>query len=123
MEKFDIYDKINTTAAVWLKTYKKRIGLPLGIRQFKINDARYKWLLQIINIVSIADGYTDFYIECNWFIWFYLRFIKKLKHVKRVKNNYDDITFIDTIIFIKEVCNVCESDTSIIESIYNSYWR
>lgn len=80
------------------------------------------WLLYIMNSVSIATGYQDFYIECSWIDYLYVRFIRKMRHVKKVNKNTNTF-LIEPEIFTKEVCENFGYDKKIVSYIYEQYWR
>lgn len=57
MDDYDIYDKINTTAANWLRLLAKNSKMSLGIKDFNSKNKIHVWLLKMIEIASVANGY------------------------------------------------------------------
>lgn len=126
MDDFDIYDKINTTAANWLRLFAKNSQMPLGIKNFSSKNKIHVWLLKMIEIASIANGYEDYWIECNWIDWIKFRFFKHFNHMKKfskMRTKNLEIVFIDIPIFVDEVCEACGRTYEDIERMFDSYWR
>ena len=117
-----LFDGINTLAARWLVWNSKANKQPLGIKNFKRKNPIHMWLLYIMNSVSVATGYQDFYLKCSLIDYLYIRFIRKMRHVKRIKNNVD-VFLIEPKIFAKEVCENFNQTEDIVGYIYNEYWR
>lgn len=117
-----LFDGINTLAARWLVWNSKANKQPLGIKNFKRKNPIHMWLLYIMNSVSVATGYQDFYLNCSLIDYLYIRFIRKMRHVKRTKNNIG-VFLIEPKIFAKEVCENFNQTEDIVGYIYNEYWR
>lgn len=80
------------------------------------------WLLYIMNSVSVATGYQDFYVDCSWIDFLYIRFIRKMRHVKKINRNTNTF-LIEPETFIKEVCENFNQTENIVDYIYDKYWR
>ena len=119
---FNLLDQINTLAARWLVWNSKEQKKPLGIKKFTRKNSTHMWLLYIMNSVSIVTGYPDFYLDCSWIDYLYIRFIRKMRHVRKV-NKSINIFLIEPEIFTKEVCEKFDYDKSIVGYIYDQYWR
>ena len=123
MDDYDLYDKINTTAANWLRLYRKNVQMPLGIRNFGRHNKFHIWVLKMIDMVSLVNGYEDYYVECNWIDWIIFRYIKHFRHMKRLPKKPIEIAFIDVPVFVDEVCAACEVKPVNIETMFDGYWR
>lgn len=125
MNNYDLYDKVNTIAVNWLSIYMKNIGKPLGIKNFNEKNKKYLWFLKNINIVSIINGYKDYYVECNIITWIKFKYFKHFKHMKKISfySDIDSIEFIDIEQFIKEICLACDITIKDIEDMFIDYWR
>jgi len=126
MDDYNLYDQINTTAANWLRLYMRRVKMPLGIRNFNSKNNFHVWVLKMIDIASIANGYKDYYIGCNWYDWINFKMFKKFKCMKKLPNNFIgnmDIAFIDIPAFVDEICDACKIKPVNIENMFDSYWR
>lgn len=121
MPDYDRYDAVNTLAARWLVWNSKERKQPLGIKQFKNKNSSHMWLLNIMNTFSIASGYVDFYLDCSFWTYLYIKYIKKFKHVKRFKGQ--DVFLIEPELFISEVCSALNEHDDIVGYIYEDYWR
>ena len=120
MPDYDKYDPINTLAARWLVWNSKEKKKPLGIKQFKCKKLTHMWLLNIMNSFSIASGYEDFYLDCSFWTYLYIKYIKKFKHIKRFKN--EDVFLIEPELFAVEVCEQFGERPNKVEYIYEDYW-
>lgn len=126
MDDYNIYDKINTTAANWLRIYAKNTQQLLGIKKFSGKNKIHIWLLKMIEIASLANGYQDYWVECSWFDWIKFKFFKHFTHMKKYskKNNKkSNIIFIDIPIFVDEICEACGRTYKDIEQMFDNYWR
>lgn len=121
MPDYDRYDAINTLAVRWLIWNAKERKQPLGIKQFKSKDSSHMWLLNIMNSFSIASGYVDFYLDCSFWTYLYIKYVKKFKHAKWFKGQ--DIFLIEPELFISEVCSALNEHDDIVGYIYEDYWR
>lgn len=121
MPDLDLYDSINTMAARWLMWNSKERKQPLGIKDFKRKNKIHMWLLHIMSSFSVAAGYEDFYLDCSWFDYFYIRFIKRMRHVKKM-NGKIDVFLIEPELFAKEVCECFERKADFVQYIYDMYW-
>lgn len=119
---FNLLDQINTLAARWLVWNSKQQKRPLGIKSFTRKNSIHMWLLYMMNSVSIATGYLDFYLECSWIDYLYIRFIRKMRHVKKINKNVD-VFLIEPELFAKEVCQNFNYEKEITSHIYEQYWR
>ena len=125
MDDYEVYDKINTTAANWLRLYEKNTQMPLGIRNFGGKNKIHIWLLKMINIASIANGYTDYYIGCSLKDYIKFRFFKHFNHMKKLSKNYKGpmkVAFIDIPVFVDELCYACGCSYTDIENMFDGYW-
>ena len=120
-ENLNLFDQINTTAARWLIWNSKERKQLLGIREFSRKDKTHLWLLRIMNAFSVAAGYEDFYLDCSWIDFLYVRYIMKMDHVKKM-NGKVDAFLIESKLFAKEVCNYFAKEEKIVEDIYDEYW-
>lgn len=123
MDDYSLYDKINTTAANWLRLYRKNVQMPLGIRDFGRHNKFHIWVLKMIDMVSLVNGYEDYYVGCNWIDWIIFRYIKHFRHMKRLPKKSIEIAFIDVPVFVDEVCAACEVKPVNIETMFDGYWR
>lgn len=125
MDDYNLYDQINTTAANWLRIYAKSVQMPLGIRNFNRKNYFYVWVLKMIDMASIANGYQDYYINCSLIDWLIFRFVRKYKHMKKLPRNFNDtkIAFIDVSVFVDEICDACKVKPINIENMFDGYWR
>ena len=121
-DDLNLFDQINTLAARWLVWNSKQRKQSLGIKKFTRKNASHMWLLYIMNSVSVATGYSDFYIDCSWIDYLYVRFIRKMRHVKKINRNTNTF-LIEPEIFIKEVCENFDQTENIVGYIYDKYWR
>ena len=121
MPDLDLYDNINTTAARWLVWNSKERKQPLGIKNFSKNDQKDLWLLHLMISFSVATGYSDFYLDCSWIDYLYIKYIKKIKHIKKM-NGKVDVFLIESDLFAKEVCEHFDKESEIVEDIYVIYW-
>ena len=121
MPDYDRYDAINTLAARWLVWNAKERKQPLGIKQFKYKDYTHMWLLNIMNSFSIASGYVDFYLDCSFWTYLYIKYIKKFKHAKKIRN--ENVFLIEPAVFSAEVCEHFGEQPDIVKYIYEDYWR
>ena len=119
---FNLLDQINTLAARWLIWNSKEQKKPLGIKKFTRKNPIHMWLLYIMNSISIVTGYSDFYLDCSWIDYLYVRFIRKMRHVKKINRNTNTF-LIEPEIFIKEVCENFGQAENIVGYIYDKYWR
>lgn len=122
MDNYDLYDQINTTAANWLRLYAKNINKSLGIKNFNCKNKFHLWTLKMIELASIANGYDDYYVDCNWFVWFKFKFLKHFKHLKKVLKKNNNIAYIDVKTFVDEVCIACKVKSVNIECMFDGYW-
>ena len=120
-DKYNKYDAINTLAARWLVWNAKERKQPLGIKQFKSKDFTHMWLLNIMNSFSIASGYVDFYLDCPFWTYLYIKYVKKFKHAKRFKGQ--DMFLIEPELFAAEVCGHFGERPDMVKYIYKNYWR
>lgn len=100
--------------------------MPLGIRDFNGKNYFHIWVLKMIDIASLANGYQDYWIGCGWIDWIKFRFFKHFRHMKKLTKNYNkqkDIAFIDISVFIDEVCEACNVKSVNIESMFEGYWK
>jgi len=118
----DLFDKINTLGARWLVWNSKERKQPLGIKKFTRKSSIHMWLLYIMNSTSIATGYQDFYLDCSWIDYLYIKFIRKIRHVKKA-NKKIDVFLIEPELFAKEVCERFNYAGSTVGYIYDEYWR
>lgn len=121
MPDLDLYDSINTMAARWLMWNSRERKQPLGIKDFKRKNKIHLWLLYIMNSFSITAGYEDFYLDCSWFDYLYIRYIKRMRHVKKM-NGKTDVFLIESELFAKEICECFEKDADFVQYIYDMYW-
>lgn len=121
MPDYDKYDAINTLAARWLVWNSKEKKKPLGIKQFKCKKLTHMWLLNIMNSFSIVSGYVDFYLDCSFWTYLYIKYIKKFKHAKRFKGQ--DVFLIEPELFAAEVCGHFGERPDIVKYIYEGYWK
>lgn len=121
MPDYDRYDAINTLATRLLMWNAKNKKQPLGIKQFKSKDSMHMWLLNIMNSFSVASGYADFYLDCSFWTYLYIKYIKKFKHVKRFKK--ENVFLIEPELFAAEVCEHFGERPDMVEYIYEDYWR
>ena len=121
MPDLDLYDSINTIAARWLEKKKKTRELPLGIKKFERKNKIHLWLLHIMSVFSVAAGYEDFYIDCSWFDYFYIRCIKKINHARKMKRKTNAF-LIEPELFAKEVCEKFARSSEDVKYIYDTYW-
>ena len=123
MDDYSLYDKINTTAANWLRLYRKNVQIPLGIRNFGRHNKYYIWVLKMIDMVSLVNGYEDYYVGCSWIDWIIFRYVKHFRHMKRLPKKSMEIAFINVPMFVAEVCTACEVEPVNIEAMFDGYWR
>lgn len=121
MPDLNLYDNINTMAARWLVWNSKERKQPLGIKNFTRKNKIHLWLLWVMISFSVATGYKDFYLDCSWFDYFYIRYIKRIKHIKKM-NGIVDVFLIEPELFAKEVCERFDMDSKTVEDIYDMYW-
>lgn len=121
MEKYSVYDAINTYAARLLAYHAKEQKKLLGIKNFNYKNIPDKWLLHIMSAYSILKDNEIFYLDCSWFIYIWLRYFKRIKNL-RYKNNNSDIFFIKADIFAEEACGLYGKDVSILKEICYNYW-
>ena len=117
-----LFDQINTLAARWLVWNSRDKKMPLGIKGFSRKNSTHMWLLYVMNSVNIATDYLDFYLDCSWIDYLYIKFIRKIKHVKKINKN-TSVFLIDPNIFANEVCKNFQQTEDIVSYIYDEYWR
>ena len=118
-EKFNLYDSINTMAVKWLVLLNRKQAKTLGIQKFSRHNHTHIWFLHMLESYCIYNNCDYYYIDCNIFEYFYIRFFKKFKRARRVKK---DSFMIDVKVFINELTESFNVDTFIIEEIYKEYY-
>ena len=74
-----------------------------------------------MNAFSVAAGYEDFYLDCSWINFLYVKYIVKMNHAKKT-NRKVDVFLIEPKLFAKEVCDQFVKEEKIVEDIYDEYW-
>lgn len=124
MDKFKLYDSINTTAVRWLTYQHKTNNKSLGILNFDNKNISHLWFLHMLESYRVFNDYDNYYIDCGFFKYLYIRYIKKFKGARRKKNV--DVLMINVDVFIQELIESFEEnlkiEPSIVEKIYKEYW-
>lgn len=119
-EKEKFYDTILTTGARWLVMRYEQLPeeiTALGVKKLSLNNISYGFLA-LARVYQVYSG--EFCFGGNIFTYLYLKYIKKFKFLKRPRKFVVD--YIDADIFCKELCDVFNTDTSIIGEIYEHYY-
>lgn len=122
---YNLYDSINTTAVRWLEYNTNLIQNSksvLEILNFNRKDIRHLWMLHIFDIYSIFNGYCKYYTDSNFFTYLYLKYIKGFKRLGYHQNNINYV-YVEVPAFIKELTEAFSVKSSVIDEIYNEYWR
>ena len=120
MDKLQLYDAINTTAASWINYNAKINHGKIGLMYFNHKDKTHLWLLNILKAYSTYNIYCKYYIKTNIFIYLYYKYFKYFKHLSR---NAHNVFWINPDIFIKEVAAAHNCNQNIIIDIYNTYYK
>lgn len=120
MEKYELYDGINTTAMRWLAYHYDLSKKSVLFYNYKDKDA-FNWLLKVTNLFCQTYGKT-FYVICPKWKYLYLRYIRRLKKI-RFFTGQTDLFNIDVQVFIQELLNSFNTSVDTIYDIYNTYYR
>ena len=120
MEKYNLYDSINTTAMRWLAYHYDQSGKDILFYHYNDKEA-FNWLLKITDTFCRIYGKT-FYIVCPRWKYLYLRYIRRFKKV-RLFTGQTDLFKINVQIFIQELLDSFETSIDTIYDIYNTYYR
>ena len=122
MENFDItkeYDKIDTSAARWLKWNRDAHKQEIGIDKINKTDA-CRWLFNTFYNYSILTN--SIYYTHNLIAFLYYYFFKKHKNIRFSLGRRKDVFWIEAPQFISEI-NSLSNTPCITEKIYNYYNR
>ena len=120
MEKYELYDSINTTAMRWL-AYHYDLSKK-DILFYNYNDkTAFNWLLKITDIFCRTYGKT-FCVVCPTWKYLYFRYICRFKKIRRFTGQIDFFK-IDVQIFIQELLKSFDTSIDTIYNIYNTYYR
>lgn len=111
------YDKILTEGVRWLGLLHSRYS-QMGIA-FKVNNSNFKFFLELARMYSVY--FSEFYINCSWFRYAWLRWIKKYTFLRRPRNK--EIFYIDPDRFLNELAEGCNVPMSTFVEIYKYYWK
>ena len=110
------YDKILTEGVRWLGVLHSQHS-QMGVI-FKVNNTNFKFFLELARMYSVY--FNEFYIQCSWFRYVWLRWIKKYSFLRRSCD--EKIFYIDPDRFLDELAEGCNISVSTFTEIYNYFW-